>query len=137
IRRALEDSRLKRAVKKATDSFRGGRTKALADLDDWEGMRAKAQAIRSHTIQHLDYYISQLAARVRENGGHVHFAPTAQDAVEIVCRIAKHYNVRTVAKSKSMVSEEIHLNDALEADGVKVVETDLGEYILQLAKETP
>src|SRR5690606_19572209 len=83
------------------------------------------------------YYIEQLSARVRENGGYVHFAENADQAVEIVRRIAAHHGVRSVAKSKSMISEEIHLNDALEQDGIEVYETDLGEYILQLAEETP
>lgn len=137
IARALGDPNLRRALKKATDSFRGGRKAALPAFDEWEAMRRQAAALRAHTIKHLDYYLEQLVARVRENGGHVHFAATDAQAVEIVRNIARAYNVRRVAKSKSMVSEEIGLNAALEADGVEVVETDLGEYIIQLAHETP
>lgn len=134
---ALGDTRLRRAVARATDAFRKGKARATAEYDEWEAMREEARAIRTHTIQNLDYYLEQLAARVRENGGHVHFAQTDAEAVEIVQRIARHYDVQKVAKSKSMISEEIHLNQALEADGIEVVETDLGEYILQLAGETP
>ncbi len=137
IDEALGNERLRKAVRKATDTFRGGRNRATAEYDDWEAMREKAMQVRAHTIQHLDYYIEQLSARVRENGGHVHFAENADQAVEIVRRIAAHHGVRSVAKSKSMISEEIHLNDALEQDGIEVYETDLGEYILQLAEETP
>lgn len=134
---ALADGKLRRAVAKVTDAYREGKAKATATRPDWEAMREEARALRSHTIQHLDYYLKQLADRVRANGGHVHFAQTDQEAVEIVRRIARHHDVRRVVKSKSMISEEIHLNDALQEDGVEVVETDLGEYILQLAGETP
>jgi len=136
IDQALGNERLRRAVRKATDTFRGGRARVISDFD-WEAMREKARALRAHTIEHLDYYLEQLAARVRENGGHVHFAENASQAVEIVRRIAAHHGVRSVAKSKSMISEEIHLNEVLEADGIEVYETDLGEYIIQLARETP
>lgn len=134
---ALANPRLRRAVKRATDNFKNGKARALREYDDWEAMRERARAIRAHTIQHLDDYLTQLADKVRQNGGHVHFAATADEAVEIVRNIARHYGVKSVAKSKSMISEEIHLNQALEADGVAVYETDLGEYIIQLAGETP
>jgi len=134
---ALANERLRRAVRKATDNFKNGKTRAMQEYEDWEGMRERARAIRAHTIQHLDYYLAQLAAKVRQNGGHVHFASSAEQAVEIVRNIARHYGVKSVAKSKSMISEEIHLNQALEADGIQVYETDLGEYIIQLAGETP
>lgn len=137
IETALANDRLRRAVKRATDNFRIGKTKAIQEYDDWEAMRERARALRAHTIEHLDYYLAQLAANVREQGGHVHFAATADQAVEIVRNIARHYGVKTVAKSKSMISEEIHLNDALQEDGLEVIETDLGEYIIQLAGETP
>ena len=93
--------------------------------------------MRAHTIEHLDYYLAQLAAKVRENGGYVHFASSADKQSRSCRNIARHYDVRSVAKSKSMISEEIHLNDALEKDGLEVFETDLGEYIIQLAGETP
>lgn len=137
ISRALLDSSLRQSVKKATDKFISGRARAVTDAGDWESMRSRAQAIRSHTIQHLDYYIEQLTARVEAEGGHVHFAATEEDAVDIVRRISRHYDVKTAVKSKSMVSEEIQLNAALQEDGVDVIETDLGEYILQLSKEVP
>lgn len=137
IEEALANPRLKEAVQRTTDSFRSGKAKAMLEFDDWEALRERARALRAHTIEHLDYYLGQLAEKVRSNGGHVHFARTAEEAVEIVRNIARHYGVRSVAKSKSMISEEIHLNQALEADGIQVYETDLGEYILQLAGETP
>lgn len=137
VDQALKDDGLRRAVRIATDTFRSGKSKAMAEYDDWEGMRERARAIRTHTVQNLDYYLEQLASKVRENGGYVHFAQTDAEAVDIVRRIAQHHRVKSVAKSKSMISEEIRLNDALEADGLEVYETDLGEYILQLAEETP
>jgi len=137
IEGALANDRLREAVKRATNNFRSGKARAVLEYDDWEAMRERARAIRAHTIAHLDYYLAQLAAKVRENGGYVHFASTGEQAVEIVRKIARHYRVKSVAKSKSMVSEEIHLNDALKKDGIEVYETDLGEYIIQLAGETP
>lgn len=137
IERALANPRLKQAVQRTTDSFRAGKARAMQEFDDWEALRERARALRAHTLEHLDEYLAQLAENVRKNGGHVHFARTGAEAVEIVRRIARHYGVRSVAKSKSMISEEIHLNQALEADGIKVYETDLGEYIIQLAGETP
>jgi len=137
IEGALANDRLREAVKRATNNFRSGKARAVLEYDDWEAMRERARAIRAHTIAHLDYYLAQLAAKVRENGGYVHFASTGEQAVEIVRKIARHYRVKSVAKSKSMVSEEIHLNDALKEDGIEVYETDLGEYIIQLAGETP
>jgi len=137
IEEALANPRLKAAVQRTTDSFRAGKARAMLEFDDWEALRERARALRAHTIEHLDAYLAQLAENVRKNGGHVHFARTAQEAVEIVKNIARHYGVKSVAKSKSMISEEIHLNQALEADGIKVYETDLGEYIIQLAGETP
>ena len=137
IEAALANEGLRLAVKRATDNFSGGKARAVKEYDDWEAMREHAgpcEPIRSSTSTITSH---SLAAKVRENGGYVHFASSADQAVEIVRNIARRYNVRSVAKSKSMISEEIHLNDALEKDGVEVFETDLGEYIIQLAGETP
>src|SRR5262249_35479300 len=86
---------------------------------------------------HLDRYLEQLEASVRQCGGHVHWAATAEDARQAVVEIARRAGCRTVVKSKSMTSEEVHLNPALEAAGLEVVETDFGEFIIQLAAERP
>ena len=103
----------------------------------FEEMRDRARAIRHHTLANLDVYLGQFADAVEAAGGRVHFAADANEAVEHIARIAADNGVEKVIKSKSMVSEEIELNQALESRGHQVVETDLGEFIIQLAGEKP
>ncbi|MDB5051972.1 MAG: amino acid dehydrogenase [Bacilli bacterium] len=134
---ALADHFLRKAVAYTTDKLRSGKLKATDDFGDWEAWRERGQAIRQHTISHLDYYLAQFADNVSKAGGHVHFAHTGEEAVQEFLRIAEANRAKLVAKGKSMVSEEIHLNHRLEEAGIEAIETDLGEYILQLAKETP
>jgi L-lactate dehydrogenase complex protein LldF len=110
---------------------------AVLDYPAFEEMRDRARRIRIHTLAHLDTYLERFADAVVANGGHVHFAADATEAVDIVLGIARRHDSRRIIKSKSMVSEEIHLNSALEAAGRQVIETDLGEYIIQLAGEAP
>ncbi|HJV45207.1 MAG TPA: LutB/LldF family L-lactate oxidation iron-sulfur protein [Bacillota bacterium] len=137
VEKALADPVLKKAVPLAQDKFRAGRIAAAELVGNFEEWRDHVSAIRMHTIENLDSYIEQFATNVRKKGGHVHFADTADEAVQIITGIAKEKGAKTVVKSKSMVSEEMHLNKHLEEMGVRVVETDLGEYIIQLADETP
>jgi L-lactate dehydrogenase complex protein LldF len=99
--------------------------------------RERGRVIRQHTISHLDYYLGQFADNVVKNGGNVHFCQNGDDAVSTFMDIAGRHRAKLVAKGKSMVSEEIHLNHHLEDHGIDAIETDLGEYILQLARETP
>ncbi|OAB32485.1 amino acid dehydrogenase [Paenibacillus macquariensis subsp. defensor] len=134
---ALNDDFLRKAVKFTTERLRDGKRKASDDLGNWEEWRERGRQIRLHTIAHLDYYLNQFANQARLNGVHVHFADTAEDAVKITLAIAERKQSLSVVKSKSMVTEELHLNQALESIGVDVVESDLGEYIIQLAGETP
>ncbi len=137
VRRALADPRLQAAYGKATDRFQTGRAAAFAAFPEGEALRDLARRIKAHTVAGLDRYLAQLADAVGERGGEVHWAADAAEAREIVIAIARRANARRVVKSKSMTTEEIDLNAALEAAGVETVETDLGEYILQLAGETP
>jgi len=102
-----------------------------------DAMRDRARAIRQHTLADLDRYLGEFADALQAAGGHVHFANDAAEAVAVVLRIAEEHEVELAIKAKSMVTEEIELNHALEAVGVKVVETDLGEFIIQLAGDTP
>ncbi|GGD48762.1 LutB/LldF family L-lactate oxidation iron-sulfur protein [Paenibacillus nasutitermitis] len=136
-REALKDDFLRKAVAFTTDKLRNGRLGAADVLGDWEAWRERGRAIREHTISHLDYYLSQFSDNVVKNGGNVYFCKTGDDAVSTFMDIAKSHKAKLVAKGKSMVSEEMHLNHALEAEGIDAIETDLGEYILQLARETP
>jgi len=125
------------AVQQATDRFVGGRAARVAELPQWEELRQIGSDIRLHTIENMDVYLTRLEEKVTSAGGHVHWAETAEDARQIVLQIAKEHNVKTAVKSKSMATEEIGLNHALEAAGIEALETDLGEYIIQLAGTGP
>jgi len=134
---ALGDEFLRRAVRFTTERLRAGRRQAAEEHGNWEEWRERGRQIRLHTIAHLDYYLNLFAENARANGAHVHFARTAEEAARVVQDIARNVQAKTVVKSKSMVTEELHLNQALSEIGVKAIETDLGEYIIQLAGETP
>ncbi len=134
---ALSDEFLRNAVAFTTDKLRGGRLNAMSEFGNWEQWRERGRAIREHTIRHLDYYLAEFSDNVAKAGGNVYFCRTAEDAVKTFLDIAERRKAKLVAKGKSMVSEEIHLNRHLEERGIQAIETDLGEYILQLAKETP
>ena len=133
----MADPRLKSALEGVYEGFHKGRIAAAAATDSWELQRDRGRAIKAHTIANLDYYLNLLAENVEKNGGNVFFARDSAEANKYVLEVVKRNNVRTVIKSKSMVSEETGLNHALEGAGVEAVETDLGEYIIQLAGETP
>jgi L-lactate dehydrogenase complex protein LldF len=125
------------AIQQATNRFVSGRAARVAELPQWEQLREIGSDIRLHTIENMDVYLARLEAKVLEAGGHVHWAETAEDANRIVLQIAQEHNVKTAVKSKSMATEEIGLNHALEQAGIQVIETDLGEYIIQLAGMGP
>jgi L-lactate dehydrogenase complex protein LldF len=118
-------------------TFTVKRNAAFADLADGEALRDRARAIKEQTISHLDAYLTQLEENVVSRGGTVHWARTGEEACSIVLELARKNGVRRVVKSKSMVTEEIELNEALEHEGIEAIETDLGEYIVQLAHEKP
>ncbi len=134
---ALGDRFLHEALDIATTKFITLRREAFDDFPDGERLRDRARAIKEATLQRLDTYLETLVDNIERLGGHVHFAATAEEAREIVLGIARRTGARMAVKSKSMATEEIHLNDALQAIGVTPVETDLGEYIIQLAHERP
>src|SRR5512139_3613096 len=102
------------AVQQATTRFVSGRTARVAELPQWEQLRQIGSDIRLHTIENMDVYLTRLEEKVRAAGGHVHWAATAEEARRIVLQIAQEHNVKTVVKSKSMATEEIGLNHALE-----------------------
>ncbi len=145
IRRSIADSNLQSALDANTERRLKVRASALASLPDWESRRKRAHAVRAEVIEHLDEYLEQFTTRLQENGVTVHRASDAAEANRIVLEIiqknlrpsAKSADGILIAKSKSMVSEEVGLNHNLEAAGHRVVETDLGEYIIQLRGERP
>jgi L-lactate dehydrogenase complex protein LldF len=119
------------------NNFNVKRAAAFADLPDGDALRDRAREIKEHTIANLDRYLMQLEESVARLGGTVHWARNGDEACAIILEIARSHNVTRVVKSKSMATEEIELNEALEAAGIEPVETDLGEYIVQLAHEKP
>ena len=134
---ALRDTFLQEALTIATTKFIGLRREAFDEFPEGEALRDRAREIKEATLQRLDHYLDLLIDNVERRGGHVHYATTSEEARGIVLDIARRTGARTAVKSKSMATEEIHLNDALEAAGVTPIETDLGEYIIQLAHERP
>ena len=137
--RAIGDPQIQAALKQVGHGFDGARLEAIQEVgpERWEELREQAREIKRHTLDNLDYYLEMLYERVSHNGGQVHFARDGAEANAIIADLARSREVRLVTKSKSMVSEEIELNRALADIGVEAVETDLGEYIIQLAEETP
>lgn len=134
---ALADVHLRGALKNATSIFGERRREAASSLPNWEDLRNQARAIKDEALLHLDRYLEEFVRNAESRGAKVHWARDAAEANAIICGLAKEVRARTIVKSKSMTTEETHLNDALEAAGMQVVETDLGEYIIQLAEETP
>jgi L-lactate dehydrogenase complex protein LldF len=136
-REKLTDAHAQRAIYSATGRFYSARVGAWDDLPDAEALRERAREIRSRTIADLDRHLADFRRAVEDRGGRVHFAATAEEARSYIVDVCTRRGAKLVAKSKSMASEEIRLNEALEGAGVRPVETDLGEYILQLAGEHP
>ena len=136
-RAALADVQLRGALKHATSLFGERRKEAAASLPNWEDLRSQARAIKDEALLHLDKYLEEFERNAESRGAVVHWARDAAEANAIITRLATERQAKMVVKSKSMTTEETHLNTALEAAGLQVVETDLGEYIIQLAKETP
>ena len=136
-RAALTDLQLRGALRQATSLFGKRRLAAAQSLPDWEDLRTEARRIKDETLLHLDKYLEEFTANAEKAGARIHWARDAAEANTIVKDLARERGARLVVKSKSMTTEEIHLNAALEAEGIEALETDLGEFIIQLAGETP
>jgi L-lactate dehydrogenase complex protein LldF len=134
---ALGDAHLQEALRSSTLRLYTHRLQAVPQVPGFERLRDRAREIKREVIDHLDYYLEQFADNVERRGGRVHWAATAEEACAMMLAIARSADAREVVKAKTMVSEEIELNHALEAASIRAVETDLGEFILQLAGERP
>ncbi|HEY5047918.1 MAG TPA: lactate utilization protein B [Rhizomicrobium sp.] len=134
---ALKDPRLKPALGRLKTHFAFGRAWAVSRYPDFEGLREQGRAIRDHALSRLDTLLETFEKRVTARGGHVHWARDAEEARAIILDILHATGAKTIIKGKSMVSEEIALNPCLERAGMVPVETDLGEYIIQLRHEPP
>lgn len=135
--RALRDPGLQRALHHVGEGFVQKRKRAIEALPEFELLRRRATAVKEHSLAHLDRYLEQFEREVVARGGQVHWARTPEEASRIVLDICQDAGARRIAKGKSMVGEEIDLNRVLEQAGMETVETDLGEYIIQLAEEPP
>jgi L-lactate dehydrogenase complex protein LldF len=137
IRQSIADENLQLALDNNAQRRMAGRLDAFASVPDYQERRLRAHAIRADVVTNLDEYLRKFIARVTENGIQVQRAADSTEALRIFLEIAHSHNAHLVAKAKSMVSEEINFNHALEAEGIRAVETDLGEYIVQLRGERP
>ncbi|MDA1476469.1 LutB/LldF family L-lactate oxidation iron-sulfur protein [Bacillus changyiensis] len=137
VAKGIENDFMRGAVSSAQERLRARRLEAAEELGNWEEWRSLAEEMRQHVLENLDYYLEQLAENVAKKGGHVFFAETAEEASSYIRDVVKQKNGKKIVKSKSMVTEEINMNEVLEQEGCEVVETDLGEYILQIDHQDP
>ncbi|MCZ6514732.1 MAG: LutB/LldF family L-lactate oxidation iron-sulfur protein [Acidobacteria bacterium] len=135
-RNALRNTGLRSALSKMAGHY-GESLRTIQADSMWETYRERAREIKREAINHLDLYLERFTAKVEENGGQVHWARDADEANRIVVEIARRAGIREVVKAKTMLGEEIELNQALERNGIRPIETDLGEFIIQLAGERP
>jgi L-lactate dehydrogenase complex protein LldF len=137
VAKALSDGQLQYAMTETGPRFIQKRAKARDALPEFDALRDQARDIKDHVLAHLDIYLERYEAKVRESGGHVHWADTADEARAAILSICRKAGAKIVTKGKSMISEEIELNQHLEQNGIAPVETDLGEYLIQIRKERP
>jgi L-lactate dehydrogenase complex protein LldF len=139
IHDTLADANLQLAIYTATGRLKEKRIEAVADdiLPDYQELRTQANAIKKHAIENLDHYLEEFERNVEAHGGQVVYCKDGTEVADFVLGLAKQRNARLIVKSKSMTTEEVDLNERLEHHGLESVETDLGEYILQLAHEKP
>jgi L-lactate dehydrogenase complex protein LldF len=136
-REKLRDAHVQGAIDSSVTRLRSHRLEALDELRDFEARRERAHEIRMKAVRNIDLYLGAFTRALEGRGGHVKICATAEEACAYVVEVCRRHDARLVAKSKSMAAEEIGLNEALEAAGVRPVETDLGEYILQLEGDHP
>ncbi|MFF4553282.1 LutB/LldF family L-lactate oxidation iron-sulfur protein [Streptomyces sp. NPDC001422] len=134
---AVHNSTLRGNLRHATHTIRAKREKAVAEVSDWAALREAGKQIKDHTLRHLDRYLVQLEEAVTAAGGVVHWAADADEANRIVTALVRMTGETEVVKVKSMATQEIGLNEALEAAGIRAYETDLAELIVQLGKDRP
>ncbi|MDP6708656.1 MAG: LUD domain-containing protein, partial [Alphaproteobacteria bacterium] len=134
---ALADPNLASALGRMTQGLVPRRAEALAALPEYEALRQRGAELKDHVLGNLDHYLEVFEKNCTAAGGQVHWCPTAEDARRVILEICRDAGAKTVTKGKSMVAEELRLNEHLERHGITPVETDLGEYIVQLAEEPP
>jgi L-lactate dehydrogenase complex protein LldF len=136
-RHAIDDPKLQAALARFGTGFPVKRRLAVERLPEFDALRDAAVAVKDHVLAHLDFYLERFESKVTENGGQVHWCADAEAARQKILALCRAVGARSVAKGKSMIGEELDLNAFLEKEGIRPVETDLGEYIVQLRKEPP
>lgn len=136
-RKAHTDPNLRRALTRMAHHAPESRMARVEELPEFEELRERGRDIRNHVIRNLDYYLEKFEEQVIAQGGHVHWCATPRQARETILSICQSVKARTCTKGKSMIGEEIALNPFLAENGIEPIETDLGEYIIQLADEPP
>ena len=137
VSKALADGQLQYAMTETGPRFIQKRTKARDGLPEFDALRDQARDIKDHVLEHLDIYLERYEAKVKDAGGHVHWADTADEARAAILKICRGVGAKMATKGKSMISEEIELNHYLSENGIEPVETDLGEYLIQIRNERP
>src|SRR5689334_4332593 len=139
IHATLADAKLQLAIYSSTARLKQHRIDNVSEsvLPDYQELRSHAHALKRHAIEHLDHYLEEFERNVEAHGGKVAYCKDATEVADFVLSLAKERGARLIVKSKSMTTEEVDLNERLEHHGLESVETDLGEYILQLAHERP
>src|SRR5271155_5683602 len=135
--RYTADLRHRGLIQKALAGYYAKRDENKSRFQSWPGARDAAAEIKWEAINHLDRYLDEFVSKLEARGTKVFWAPNAQEARDYIVGVARQHKVRSIIKSKSMTAEEIHLNDTLEKEGFEIVESDLGEYIMQLRHEPP
>jgi L-lactate dehydrogenase complex protein LldF len=136
-RELLQDSQMRSNVRHATNVIQAKRNAVVGELDDWEELRDAGAAIRAHSLAHLDFYLEQFKQACTKAGGNVHWARDSDEANRIILELIQMHEAKEVIKIKTMTSEEISLNQHLEANGIRAHETDLAELIIQLGHDKP
>src|SRR5215216_5112856 len=135
--RVTADLRHRQLIQTALRKYEVVRHRTKATFQDWQGARSAAANIKWEALNHLDEYLLEFTSKLEARGTHIHWASTGAQARDIILGIIRQKQARSIIKSKAMTSEEIHLNEALEHAGFDVVESDLGEFIVQLRNEPP
>ena len=136
-KKLVGNTQLRHNVRHATDVIRNKRAKVVGEIADWEQLRESAHEIKQHTLRHLDFYLEQFEDALTRAGGRVHWARDADEANRIVIEILRSHGASEVIKVKTMTSDEIRMNAALEAAGISPVETDLADLIVQVGADKP
>jgi len=133
----MQNAQTRKNVRHATNVIQAKRNAVVAELPDWEDLREAGAQVKAHVLRHLDHYLMQFEENCIHAGGHVHWASDAAEANRIILGLVQRHRAKEVIKIKTMTSEEVGLNAHLEANGVRPIETDLAELIIQMGKDRP